>query len=142
MAKTYDICGTAMEFHHCITCGVLYSCPVAVMEQQRKHGGYHFCSNGHSQGWEKSGSAFARLERERDSLKQQMARVEEEKADAERKLAQAQATTKRIKKRASAGNCPCCKRTFKNMAEHMKHMHPEFVSEGGAKVVPIKRRSA
>lgn len=44
----------------------------------------------------------------------------------------------RIKKRAAAGTCPCCKRTFSNMAEHMKKEHAAFVVETGAKVVPIK----
>jgi hypothetical protein len=27
------------------------------------------------------------------------------------------------------------------MAEHMKHQHPDFVADGGAKIVPLKRRA-
>lgn len=37
----------------------------------------------------------------------------------------------RAKKRAAAGTCACCKRTFSNVARHMKTKHPEFVKESG-----------
>jgi len=29
----------------------------------------------------------------------------------------------RLRKRAAAGTCPCCKRSFSNMAEHIKRRH-------------------
>lgn len=32
----------------------------------------------------------------------------------------------RITKRAKAGVCPCCNRTFKQLAAHMANQHPEF----------------
>jgi hypothetical protein len=28
----------------------------------------------------------------------------------------------------AAGVCPCCKRTVKQLAAHMKEKHPEFVN--------------
>jgi 4-hydroxy-3-methylbut-2-en-1-yl diphosphate synthase IspG/GcpE len=31
-----------------------------------------------------------------------------------------------LAKRAKAGVCPCCNRTFSNMAEHMKKQHADF----------------
>jgi hypothetical protein len=52
----------------------------------------------------------------------------------------AERKVKKLTKRTAAGTCPCCQRTFSNMAEHMKHQHPQFVADTGAKVVPIKRR--
>jgi hypothetical protein len=48
----------------------------------------------------------------------------------------------KLKKRTSAGTCPCCTRTFANMAEHMKKQHPDFVAEGGANVVRLKAARA
>ena len=33
----------------------------------------------------------------------------------------------RTKKRVAAGVCPCCNRTFQNLARHMKGQHPEYV---------------
>jgi hypothetical protein len=32
----------------------------------------------------------------------------------------------RTKKRVAAGVCPCCNRTFQNLARHMKGQHPEY----------------
>ena len=32
----------------------------------------------------------------------------------------------RQKKRAAAGVCPCCNRTFKQLARHMERKHPNY----------------
>jgi hypothetical protein len=96
-----------------------------------------YCPNGHSLIFTEY--AADRLQRELDRTKQQIARVEDEKREAERRADLAEKREKRLKKRASAGTCPCCQRTFSNMSEHMKHEHPEFVEAEGANVVPIKR---
>ncbi len=92
---------------------------------------------GHSLSYKES--TEEKLRRERDRLQQQMARVEQEATEARKRAEKAEKATKRLQKRTAAGTCPCCQRTFANMAEHMKHQHPEFVSETGAKVVPLKR---
>jgi septation ring formation regulator EzrA len=140
------VLGTLCEAYHCLTCGVAFTVPKAVATNQRENGGYHFCPNGHQQGWSKEQSEVEKLRRERDRLKQQTAQKDDEinglraeynKAEQARAAAARKLATH--KKRAAAGTCPCCKRTFGNMAEHMKQSHPEFVAEQGAKVVPIKR---
>ena len=33
----------------------------------------------------------------------------------------------RQRKRAAAGMCPCCNRTFQQLAKHMRGQHPDFV---------------
>lgn len=43
-----------------------------------------------------------------------------------RRIAQKAATT-RLKNRVKMGICPCCHRTFKQLAAHMKKKHPGFV---------------
>lgn len=142
MAEVILIRGNRHEVHECITCGVVYTCPEAVIQHQRESGGYHTCSNGHSQGWSKDGCENTRIRRERDRLKQDQARLEEElsawKATANeqsRQRAEAEKREQRLKKRAKAGTCPCCKRTFQNMAIHMKKQHPEFETKPQLKVV-------
>ncbi len=35
----------------------------------------------------------------------------------------------RIKKRVANGVCPCCNRSFKDLARHMKGQHPEFADD-------------
>lgn len=35
----------------------------------------------------------------------------------------------RLKKRVAAGVCPCCNRTFKDLARHMSGQHPDYVAK-------------
>lgn len=140
-----EIKGGRFTLRECITCGVAHAMPAVLIEQDRKEGGYRYCPNGHQQGWSKDDSEEAKVRRERDRLKQDQARLEEENQRAwatateqRERAVKAEAAAKRLKKRASAGTCPCCSRTFSNMAEHMKKQHPKFVADGGAKVVPLK----
>ena len=35
----------------------------------------------------------------------------------------------RTKKRVAAGVCPCCHRTFQQLARHMKNKHPDYIEE-------------
>jgi hypothetical protein len=127
----------------CITCGVRFAMPTAMYKHQQEKGGYHHCPNGHKQGWSQDESLLAKARRERDTALQQIARAEDEarqaREQATRDVAKAKAETRRLKKRTAAGTCPCCQRTFSNMATHMKTQHPEFIADTGAKVVPIKR---
>lgn len=124
----------------CGTCAVWHTVPEIVWDSQVREGGFHTCPNGHSRGWKKGSEQREQEEvrRERDRLKQDAARLEEEASLARVRAEKAEAATKRLKKRASAGTCPCCSRTFQNMSTHMKRQHPEFVQDGGAKVVQIK----
>lgn len=126
-------------------CGTPFGLPSRLLSTARNSGHTIYCPHGHSLTWKETEAD--KLRRERDRLKQDHARLEEEKnaawataaAQSER-ADKAEKAAKRLKKRASAGTCPCCSRSFANMAEHMKHKHPEFVADGGAKVVPIKRQ--
>jgi len=108
-----------------------------------------YCPFGHQQHFVQGDTTETELRRERDMLKQQIARVEHERDLATReaneqteRAKKAEAASKRLKKRAAAGTCPCCSRTFANMSAHMLHEHPGWVEETGAKVVPIKDKRA
>ena len=35
----------------------------------------------------------------------------------------------RIKKRVANGVCPCCNRTFKDLAAHMSTQHPDYIEQ-------------
>ena len=126
-------------------CGTPFMLPERLLDSAVNSGHTIYCPHGHALHWKDTETD--KLRRERDRLKQDQARLEDEAkqawatAEALRARAdKAEKATKRLKKRSSAGTCPCCARTFSNMAEHMKHQHPDFVAEGGAKVVPIKRQ--
>lgn len=145
MTSIVEINGARHVVWQCQSCGVFATVPEVVEERMRKAGGYRSCPNGHQWGWSKEQSEDEKIRRERDRLKQDQARLEEEKAAtqlalevARDRMRKAEVANKRLKKRASAGTCPCCSRTFSNMSEHMKKQHPEFVTESGAKVVRLK----
>lgn len=112
--------------------------PTPMYDRQYQNGGFHHCPNGHSQGWNKDGCENARLRRERDSVKQQMARLEDEKREQIARAVRAEQENSKLKQRARGGACPCCQRSFTNVARHMKTKHPTFVAE----VVPMKRNTA
>ena len=94
-------------------------------------------------GFTESGHAkeVARLKRERDQAKRDAKWQEERKqkalAEAEHQAARARgykgALTK-AKKRSAAGVCPCCHRTFKQLARHMKAKHPDYNPEAEVEV--------
>lgn len=88
-----------------------------------------YCSYGHRQYFIEGESPEDKLRRERDRAIQQQARLEEEKREAEERAAKAERATARLKKRAAAGTCPCCTRSFTNMARHMKDKHPDWRAE-------------
>jgi len=94
------------------------------------------CSYGHAQHFADEDDEITKIRRERDRLKQQMAERDDRIQRLIKLANDAEATTRKVKaekakltKRASAGLCPCCNRSFANMAAHMKTKHPEFNAE-------------
>lgn len=118
-------------------CGISFAVPNWWHKGKRETHSWFYCPNGHQQRFSQE-SDLEKVRRERDIARQQIARAEQEAADAYAAKVRAEKEAKRLRKRASAGTCPCCQRTFANMATHMKREHPQFVADGGAKVVPIK----
>lgn len=127
----------------CISCAVWHTVPEIVHEHHRLHGGFHSCPNGHQYGW-KSGAERKEqdsIRQERDRLKQDAARLADEiaaeraRAEAETKRAEdAEKKVVQIRRRAAAGVCPCCNRTFLNVQRHMKTKH--------ANVIPLEQKQS
>lgn len=111
----------------CRTCGVVSSCPEVIWDQQCAEGGYHHCPNGHQWGWNKESCEREKLRRERDRLLQRVAEKDDEIAAKQREVSEVRGQVTKLQKRASAGVCPCCNRTFLNMQRHMKSKHPNVV---------------
>jgi 3-mercaptopyruvate sulfurtransferase SseA len=130
--------GTACQEHQCGTCGVWFAIPDIIIDSCRREGGFFSCPNGHSRGWEKKDceTETDKIRRERDRLQQRLAQKDddiafqrEQRAAAERSAIAYKGQATRLRKHAKAGTCPCCKRTFRQLALHMKHKHPDFSPE-------------
>lgn len=114
-----------MVHMNCGECGIEFTVPEHFNAERKKTGKGWYCPNGHSRVYKESDAD--KFRRERDSALQQLAQREEEIAERGRKI-------KRLEKRAAAGSCPCCQRTFSNMSRHMKTKHPEFVADNVVKL--------
>lgn len=119
----------------CGSCGVIHCIPTAMYESAKKEGGWWHCPNGHVRGW-KDGTEkteIANLRRERDRLNQRVAERDDEithqrdlREGVERRLNATKGVVTRIKNRVGHGVCPCCTRTFGNLAKHMATKHADY----------------
>jgi hypothetical protein len=139
MKDTVLIRGERYLILQCGTCAIWHTVPEVIYDAYSREGGFWHCPNGHQRGFRKGSDETERenTRRERDRLKQDAARLEEEIRAARERAEKAEAATKRLKKKAAVGSCPCCKRTFTNMARHMQTKHPEFKAEA-VNVVPLR----
>ena len=117
----------------CCNCGIDFSVPEHWLKCRRNDHKWFYCPNGHQQYFAQESTeekAIRRAQRAEQNLA-----YESERADASERSARAfKGQVTKLKRRASAGVCPCCKRTFSNMVAHMKTKHPEF----GKNVVELK----
>jgi hypothetical protein len=127
--ETVTLRGVSCVVVQCGTCGVIHTVPKLVYDNHRAEGGFHSCPNGHQRGWSKEGSEHERIRRERDRLAQQLAEKDDEIARQRRMREEAEGQVTKLKKRASVGVCPCCNRTFQQLARHMAQKHPTFNAE-------------
>lgn len=99
---------------HCPSCDCEFALTNRMEKNRRADGASFYCPNGHSMSFSGENEA---VRRERDRLKQEVARLEQE-------VESAKASAQRAHRRVAAGVCPCCNRTFQNVARHMKTQHP------------------
>lgn len=120
----------------CCNCGIVFGMTKGFQAEairQRRNKTF-YCPNGHPQHYLGESDA-QKLRNAQDELERQKARTQREvdqRNAAERsaqgfKIAASRARNERdrIKTRVQNGVCPCCQRTFQNLAKHMKTKHPE-----------------
>lgn len=130
--------GTELVTVACAACGIVYAIPgklyrSAQMYKGDKPGGWDLCCPlGHT--WHYCGPTDEeklreRLERERSRAGRLASQLDQARAG-ERGQRAAKTRFKnerdRLKTRTAHGVCPCCNRTFKQLAQHMSAKHPEF----------------
>ncbi len=118
------------------TCAVWHTVPKIVYDCYRAEGGFWHCPNGHQRGFRKGEDELKQeaIRRERDQLKQDAARLVCEAAEQRKRAEDAEKKVVQIRRRASAGVCPCCNRTFLNIQRHMKSKH--------SNVIPLEQKTA
>jgi len=119
---------------NCGECGGTYAINERYRQQQYEKGGSWTCPYCKT-GWGYSeNNENSRLKAEKEKLERRLTleknrrEVAEGEAQRQSHLARGQKAAKtRLKNRIKNGVCPCCNRTFQNLAQHIKGQHPEFV---------------
>jgi DNA repair exonuclease SbcCD ATPase subunit len=96
--------------------------------QASENGHKVYCPLGHV--WVVTETVQQKLDRERERREAAERRAQASRdllAAEERSHSATRGHLTRVKKRTAHGVCPCCNRTFQNVARHMESKHPEFV---------------
>lgn len=110
----------------CASCGVAFGVPDRVITARREDGQAFYCPNGHENVYRTTNAQ--RIAKERDSLRAQLTAEQDQRQAAERSNAALRGEITKQKKRASAGVCPCCQRSFQQLRRHMAAKHPDHAT--------------
>jgi protein-arginine kinase activator protein McsA len=102
----------------CANCGIYFMAPVFFLKKRREDHQSFYCPNGHGQHYPQKNEA--------ELAKEKLTAVEERLQSALSRENELRRKYDSQQKRLLAGVCPCCKRTFKQLAAHMKNKHPDY----------------
>lgn len=122
---------------HCGECGGTYAISERYRKQKYESGGswncpYCRCGWGYSENNENS-----KLKHQVEQLKKQKAQEQERALRNEHKYNCTKKQYKKVRDRIKHGVCPCCNRQIKQLAAHMKAMHPDFGEEKQIKTLRL-----
>lgn len=112
----------------CVTCGMNWYMPQSFSDARRKDGGLFYCPAGHAQKWaeESDAAKIKRLERDLAAQREEVQRQRDRVAQRDNSMRTMRGHATRLRKRAAAGVCPCCNRSFVELARHMATKHPSY----------------
>lgn len=106
----------------CAECDILFAIPARFETRRREDGNTFYCPLGH----------HLHFKSELDRLRKQVADQTRTNTELAARVAAAQKAEqaaldkhKRLERRVRRGVCPCCSRSFENLARHMATKHPE-----------------
>ncbi len=119
---------TTLELITCVRCGVAFAAPTDMLDRRRQDHDSFYCPNGHNLSFPQQSDA-EKAQAEAEKYKKLWKQEQAYAADVlnERNAAQKQMT--KLKKRVAHGVCPCCNRSFVQLARHMATKHPDYTKE-------------
>lgn len=120
---------TKLNLFECSACAAHIALTLDFERVLRGNHREFYCPNGHSQYFpsqseaERLRQALHAAELEKTRLTQQVKDAVEARDRLAIQQAISERETARLKKRAAAGVCPCCNRTFVQLQRHMKTQH-------------------
>lgn len=127
-----------LVIEYCCACSMAFAVPADFQRRrQADHKSYH-CPAGHGQHYygkteaEKQRERAERLQRQLEAREADI-RFEQRRLESERRAhAATKGTLTKTKKRIANGVCPCCNRSFVNVARHVAGQHPDYQPGGNA----------
>lgn len=124
-----------LETTICCVCGVVVAMPSMLYKARQQDRNFWYCLNGHQQHFVGESEAD-RLKRElaaeqkrRESAELALSVARKGRDDAELTARMTRGKLKALKQRVKNGVCPCCHRSFVQLARHMATKHPEYTHE-------------
>jgi hypothetical protein len=145
LVRLHSVGDVMSEDLTCYKCGILFGVPNHWVKTRREDKDWFYCPNGHQQHFTKSvtDDLAEKLSRAKQQLAEKdddLRRQREFREAAERRTAAARGQVTKLKKRASAGVCPCCNRSFRELTLHMSQKHPHFLTEDFENVIPLNTK--
>lgn len=111
----------------CGACGIPFGMSREYYDRRQQDKGNWHCPNGHSRHF-LGETEEARLRAQLESARRDAEHQRQQRTIEERKNRALRGELTKTKKRVAVGVCPCCNRTFENLARHMKGQHPDFAT--------------
>ena len=115
----------------CCNCFTHFAMDNDLYRRRNEQGGTFYCPNGHGQHFtenqvEKLKKQNASLSKRVDWAEDSARRARDEAEQVKRERTAIKGHLTRTRKRIANGICPCCSRSFANVARHIENKHPAF----------------
>lgn len=121
-----------LDTHVCGECGITFAMPTGFRTGRQKDGKTFYCPNGHGRVF-CGESEVDRLRARLADAQREATRIEELRRasvkEAEHNAIEwrkSKTRLRNLRERVKNGVCPCCKRSFVELAQHIATEHPEF----------------
>lgn len=104
-------------------CGINHAIPRNLARQAREKGTAVYCPLGHT--WVIRETEVDKLRKQLESERQSKKFWQDQADAAEKSKTALKGQLTKARKRAANGVCPCCNRSFVDVARHMRSKHPE-----------------
>lgn len=113
-----------MVLEDCCDCGVNFGMTKSFYSSRLRTGNNFYCPNGHSMVY--NNGENAKLREKAKKYRKWYDEEVERRCIAEGSLRATKGHLTRTRNRISKGVCPCCNRSFKDLAAHMENKHPDY----------------
>jgi len=119
------------EILHCASCNMGFGITSSFDAARKSDRQIFYCPAGHKQWFPgKTDSQRVAELKAQIATKDDLLRSTQREVEKRYRLQRAaEGKTRAVKKRIANGVCPCCTRSFQNLARHMKSQHPKFPTE-------------